>query len=1169
MAEQLTTQQWEAVTNRGGKLLVSAAAGSGKTKVLVDRLLSYLTDSVNPANLDDFLIITYTKAAASELRSKIGSKLTERIAQSPENRHLQQQMQRLYLTQISTVHSFCTDILRQYAHRLDISADFRVADENECAELQVRAMEQILEQGYSSINEDPDFQAFVDSQGLGRDDRQVPQIILSVFNRAKCHLNPEKWLADCLNATDTSSLTDAAQTIWGKYLIDDLHEYVDLQIEALSNCANAAAASGMEKPAALLCDTVDQLRNLRNCNSWDGVVSALHIHYGTLSFPKNCDDPVLVQRIKAVRNACKDGLAKKMRRFTGSSDRVLADLNISAAPTRGLISLVNKFTGEYDRLKRGRRVLDFSDLEHFTLDILQGKKRTGPTAAAIEIGSRYREIMVDEYQDSNAVQDAIFSALTHKSQACFMVGDVKQSIYQFRLADPGIFLDKYAAYSYAENAKPGQGRKVLLSKNFRSGGGVIDAVNDVFVNCMSPKIGGLVYGEDEMLHEGVPHISINEPEVELYGIQVQEDSYAQEAAFVADRISQLLDGKHMIRQGDKLLPIMPEDIVILLRSPGSVGNVFFNALESRGIHCITGNSVDLLQTEEIETLRAILQVISNPLQDIPLIAVMTSRVFGFNADDLAGLRILDKFSPIYRVLDQSDNPRIKDFISTLDILRTESRMCSLSQLLDKIFIHTKMDSLFGAMQDGDLRKENLHAFCRIATQFESNGQADLLRFLEYLTVMETRGLSITEEPSNVGAVTVMSIHKSKGLEFPVVFLCGLSKTFNLEDTKGQVLCDSELGLGLCCVDMDNRVRYPTIAKRAIAAKMQAETISEEMRVLYVAMTRARDRLIMTYASKYLERELRDICDRMDMSRQLLLTSDVSCCGEWVLQSALRREEAGAFFAVAGTPDVRALTTTPWRIMYIDKTSDIATFIATPQIVPAMPQEAVTLIRESLAYRYPYLAATEMPSKQTATQLKGRYKDQEAADGTADYKHIIRNWRKPSFVNGQAEGKTYGSALHAVMQYIRFAACSDLDAVKNEICRLADEGFITQEQKDLADSRAIADFFTTEIGKKLQQSEHVLREFKFSILDDGNHYNADVKGEYVLLQGVVDCAMIEEDGITVIDFKSDRVTEETVGASAERYRTQIQAYAHAMERIYQKPIKQVLLYFFKLKQFIAI
>lgn len=1170
MAEMLTPQQARAVQDRGGKLLVSAAAGSGKTKVLVDRLLGYLTDARTPANIDEFLIITYTKAAAAELRGKIAAGLTERIAENPENRHLQQQMQRLYLTKISTVHAFCADILREYAYRLDLPADFRVVDENECRELRERVMAQVLDTAYETVGEDSDFQAFVDTQGLGRNDSLVPDILLKVYDSARCHLNPDAWLEYCLSNTDVSIFSDAGQTLWGKYLMEDLFSCLDQQIEALTICANdAMRADGWEKPAALLMDTINQLQRLRDSKTWDQVVACREIDYGRLVFPKKGGDPELAERIKAVRNACKGRLEKKLSGFADSSNQVLADLAQSAAAARGIIKLVKTFNASFERLKHSRRLLDFSDLEHRTLDLLLGKYRSSPTAAAREVGQRFREIMVDEYQDSNAVQDAIFSALTNERQNLFLVGDVKQSIYQFRLADPGIFLDKYASFTPQEVAKPGQGRKVLLSSNFRSGGGVIRAVNDVFRQCMSPNVGGLYYGEEELLREGVSHPPLDEPEVELHTIDVQEDTYAEEAAYVAERICTLLDGRHMVRQGAALRPIKQEDIVILLRSPSSVGEAFRDALARCGIRCNSGGGTDLLQTEEIGTLWAILQIISNPRQDIPLIAALASPVFGFTADDLAAFRSENHHISIYDALIHGKSEKIQAFMEILGRLRKEARINPLAQLLEQIFNLTKIDNIYSAMPDGEARAANLRAFYQVVVDFEANGQRDLPQFLDYLDIMEEKGIMTAGERRNGGAVTIMSIHKSKGLEFPVVFLCGLSRRFNRESVRAQVLCDKELGLGLSCVDGENRVRYPAISKRAIAVKTVAESISEEMRVLYVAMTRARDRLIMTYASETLEKDLTDIALRMDIGSQELLTADVSCPGKWVLLTAMRRTEAGELFQIAQRPAETKPGDPAWRICAAKGPAVSEPGMAVPKEKGRLPQETLERLKASLSFRYEHLAATLAPSKQTATQRKGRVKDLEAAENAQKPKQEQRAWRKPHFQEAAVQGTAYGSAIHAALQYIRFEVCTSAEAVDKEIRRLVEEHYITEEQGDLVNSGALMKFFSTELGEKLRASPNVLREFKFSILDDGTTYGSGLEGEQVLLQGVVDCALIEEDGITVVDFKTDRVTEKTIAAVAERYRPQVEAYADALRRIYEKPVKEKRLYFFHLNRFVLL
>ena len=369
MAEKLTPQQRQAVENRGGKLLVSAAAGSGKTKVLVDRLLGYLKDPVDPANLDDFLIITYTKAAASELRGKIAAKLTEAIAAEPENRHLQRQMQRLFLTKISTVHGFCGDVLREFAYKLDLSADFRVADENECREIRETVLSDLLDRVYQNAEHDEDFRSFVDTQGLGRDDRLVAEIVLKVYDSARCHLDPEKWLQSCLEASDVDGIADAGETVWGRYLMEELFSYLDCQIGAMGTCAQMAEeAENMEKPALVLRDELNQLQHLRESSTWDEIVARKNIEYGRLTFARKNIDEELRDRIKACRDGCKKGLEKYLKGFADDSQQVLEDLAESCAGARGLIGLVRQFEQDYAKAKRNRRCVDFSDLEHKTLD---------------------------------------------------------------------------------------------------------------------------------------------------------------------------------------------------------------------------------------------------------------------------------------------------------------------------------------------------------------------------------------------------------------------------------------------------------------------------------------------------------------------------------------------------------------------------------------------------------------------------------------------------------------------------------------------------------------------------------------------------------------------------------------------------------------------------------
>lgn len=1169
MAEMLTEQQRAAVTDRGGRLLVSASAGSGKTKVLVDRLMGYLMDGKDPANIDEFLIITYTKAAALELRGKIAAKLSELIAEDPQNRHLQRQMQRLYMTQISTVHSFCGELMKQYAYRLDLPADIRVADEDECGQIRMEVMNRVLEEAYGRAEEDLDFCAFVDSQGIGRNDKNVPEVLLKVYDSARCHLDSDGWLRRCVEDLELDPDTDISQTRWGRYLMDTLFSYLDCQIEAMERCADLLEQTdGAQKQAELFRQNVAALQWLRQSQTWDEIIQRKDIPFGVLRFGKKVTDDTLKAGVTAVRNGCKDGLKKMLERFSDSSSKTVVDLRESAFAVRGMVALVRSFADAFQKAKLRKRIIDFGDLEHYTLDLLYGKSRSGLTSVAREIGNRFREVMVDEYQDSNAVQDAIYSALTAQRNNCFMVGDVKQSIYQFRLADPGIFLEKYTSYIPAEQADPGQGRKVVLSSNFRSGGAVLNAVNHVFGTCMSPEVGGLNYGESEALREGIPHVPLGEPEVELHCINTEESAYIQEAAFVSQRIRELTDGSHFVRDGEALRPIRLDDIVILLRSPGSVGERFRVVLEEAGIPCAFGNGGDLLRTEHIGVLRSLLQTIHNPQLDIPLIASLASPLFGFSADDLAGIRGENTRCSFYDALRSSDNPKAKAFESTLTHLRHISRTVGLTQLVEYIMDITHLDGIYGSMEDGNERIGDIQSFYELVVRQEASGQKDLGRLLDYLSIMENRGLTGTSECSNAGRVTIMSIHKSKGLEFPVVFLCNLSRRFNQDSKTGQVLCHKEMGIGISVADQHRRVRYPTVAKRAVSGMIGADGISEELRVLYVAMTRARDRLIMTYASDSLEKKLESMVLRLNLGQRELLSAQASCPGDWVLLAALHRMESGVLYQLGGMTQDRVCDDYPWLVQVCDAPNLVAQKQKTT-FSEEIPESIINCLYRNLSYQYPHFAATTAPSKQTATQKKGRRKDQEAAEYVPEPKVELFRARRPSFVEKSIPGKEYGNAHHAAMQYLCFQACTDREHTAQEIRRLVEEGFLSPEQGEMVDAGTIAAFFQTDVGQRIQSGAQVLREFKFTILEDAEQWDDQLEGEKILLQGVVDCAIVDSDGIVILDFKTDRVTEDTAFQCAERYREQIQIYARAMERIFQRPVKACYLYFFRIQQLIPL
>lgn len=1175
-SEQLTAAQRAAVEDRSGPLLVSAAAGSGKTKVLVDRLMGYLVDPVDPANVDEFLIITYTKAAASELRGKIATKLSETLALHPDNRHLRHQLQRLYLAKISTVHSFCADVLREYAFALELPADARVADENETAELRQIAMTAALEEAYRSIHQNHGLQTFVDTQGFGRDDRAVPLIVEAIYNSAQCHVQPEVWLKASLTADGSDEILDAGMTPWGRFLIGKLHEYLKEQAEVLQKVLNRVNRTddlaGRYGPT--LEANIRQLEGLCQHQSWDDIHNNLIRDFGRLKVVRNPSDPDLCDAVKALRSAAYEGLKELQVPFESTSAQLLEDLDQTGLAGQGLCELVLTFSRRYRNEKERRRVLDFGDLEHRTLELLLGRNLTGPTRAANEIGSRFREVMVDEYQDTNGVQDQIFSALTYRRGNLFMVGDVKQSIYRFRLADPGIFLKKYRTFVPAEEAQPGQGRKILLSENFRSGEEILSAANHVFRHTMCPRTGGLYYTDAEALRAGIPHEPMPQPPVELHCIQLDAASkYETEAQFVAQRIRELLTKPAMIRDGAGFRPVTPADIVILLRSPGTSAQYYLNALKSLSIPAAADSGDSILDAGEIAIVRSLLQVLDNPLLDIPLESVLASPLFAFTADHLAQIRATHREGPLFEALaaaGEHEDHQAAEFLRLVADLRQTARLEPLARLVEDIYARTHIEALFGSMPGGKSRRKNLEFFYETAAAFEQGGRKDLPQFLDHLQRLKQQGLRY-DQAGATDAVSILSIHKSKGLEYPVVFLSNLSGRFNRDDLKANVLVDPVLGIGASVLDRDNRCRYPSLAKLAISSRIQQENTSEELRVLYVAMTRARDMLIMTYADKYVRTHLQDLVHRVSPDNTYALSQEAGCLGHWVLQAALLRTEAGELFQQVGRPEETLSDGYPWKICYHVRNQAAVQAAAPTVSVQEVDLPDTRALTQAANFQYGYLPASQTPSKITATQLKGRQLDQEAADGA--FQPLTRprtTWRQPDFIVPNAlQGREIGTATHLAMQFIRYETCTCPEAVEAELSRLRQEAFLTQRQYDAVNRQWIMDFFRSSFGKALQNHSNILREFKFSILEKGDLLVPDLAEEQVLLQGVVDCCLLEDDGLTILDFKTDRVLAGHESEAAARYADQVQTYGKALSRIWSSPVKKLMLYFFQTGAFVDI
>jgi ATP-dependent helicase/nuclease subunit A len=1172
VADTLTSAQTLAVEQPGGPILVAAAAGSGKTKVIVERLMRRILRPDVECSVNDFLIITFTKKAAAELRARIAKELAARLAEDPDNRHLQKQQSRVYMTQISTVHAFCADLLREFAYELDIPADFRMLEQTEAAALRERIAGELLEDRYASIDADPALRLLIDGLGAGRDDRRVPGLILGVYEAAQCNPNPARWLEENEARLDLAGITGAEQTVWGAYLLDGLRRCAREQAGVLEGIlAELESSESLAKYRPTFAQNAADLRALAARETWDGMrTAAAGLDFGKLLPVRSCDDPALKDRAQAVRKQAQEQVKKWAAEAYGPSETVLEDLAQTADTLRALFGLTRDFTVRYDAEKRRLHGLDFGDLEHLALRLLLEPDGT-PSAAARRISERYTEIMVDEYQDTNEVQDAIFRAVSREGANRFFVGDVKQSVYRFRLADPEIFLQKYRAYPDAGGADPRGPQRILLSHNFRSGEAVLEAVNAVFRCCMSPEVGGLDYGEAEALRPGRPLEPLPQTQVELHCLctrQTGEDEESPEknraeAAFAARRIRELLDRHTPVRGPEGLRPVEPGDVVILLRSPKNIAGFYLEALGRLAIPAVSDTGESILDAAEVQALLCLLQVLDNAHQDIPLTGALLSPIFGVPAAALARLRSTDRRSVLWDAAAASYDPALSRAVEIISALREQARLLPLHLLLEKVQQATELEAVYGAMEGGPARVQNLRAFFRLAAAFSEGGAKSLHQLLDHVEELRAQG-GVPVARTAANAVTVMSIHKSKGLEFPVVLLCGLSRRFNQEDLKAPVQFHSRLGAGCTVYDRPTHTRFSSIARAAISRQTRAENVSEELRILYVAMTRARDMLIMSCCADALESRLQSLALCLSPETVKLQAAQASCLGDWVLLAALLRTEAGALHAVAGRPAGTEVSAWPWRIEWHDLPA--LTAAAPSGTEAALPEAPFDLdaVAGQLAFRYPHAAAQTVPSKLTATQLKGRDLDREADDGAPREDFIHLKLRKPSLLRTgrPLTPAQKGTAVHLAMQYLDFSRTADLEQIKEELERMVRDAFLSPEQAAAVDPAKLLRVFEGPLGAMIRGADRVLREFKFSILTPAERWYPEAAGEKVLLQGVTDCCLFRDGKITVVDFKTDRVSPGTEREAGEKYRPQLEAYAAALSRIFGLPVSKRYLYFFE-------
>lgn len=1150
-----TPSQKLAIEDRGGELLVSAAAGSGKTRVLTERLMRWITEGDAPRSIDNFLIITFSTAAAAELRSRISEELSARAAADPGSKRLRRESALVRRAHIGTIHSFCSALLREYAGRAGIAPDFAIADEDRARELRRLSLEAVLEAAYAEA--EPGFIQLADTVGAGTDDRRLESLVLELHGKLQSHARPGDWAARQSELFETGA-EDAADTPWGRELLESAADELLWWAGEFDELVRSLA--GFEKMGKAyvpsFSETASSLRGAakRAAEGWDALREALPIAFPRLGTLRGGgEDPELAERAKARREACKKAAKRLEKGFTLPSAQLLRDMRATAPAMRALLKLVGDFDAEYTRRKRRRSLLDFADLEHLAARLLT-EPDGSPTETAREVSRRYAEVMVDEYQDVSLVQDMIIRAVSDSGRRLFMVGDVKQSIYRFRLADPTIFLKKYESYADAPQPE-GVPRRVFLRESFRSRGEVVDAVNAVFGCLMSKGLGEMEYDERARLRAGLEYPGVV-PVPELVAVPLpgadedeeRPDKIEVEAAYAARMMRRLVETGAKISEGGALRPLGYGDIAVLLRSVNVSGPVWRRVLAREGVPVEAGQSGGFFEAPEVAVIISLLAIIDNPRQDVALISVLRSELFGFTNDELTEIRLMSGEGDFYAALSARAqvSEKARAFLDTLDRLRDFARDSELATLIWEIYESLGCMALCSAMRDGEGRRARLLRLFELARSFETTGWRGLRRFLDWLRSMRERG----EEPAfpdedGGGAVRIMSIHRSKGLEFPVVFIGDTARQFNRSDLRGSVLVHPELGLGPKFTDAARGIEYPTLARRAVANRLERELLSEELRLLYVAMTRARERLFITCTFADPQKTMDKLAPAAQEHIPAQALLPMRSMAEWLICAALGTGGRALTLSIGGDEEGAPRRVTPAAQPEPERTGE-----------EAVPVDFDAL----LAWRYPHSGAETLPSKLTATELKSLAEpDAESAELLP---RAARTFRRPDIALAarRLTAAERGTATHLALRYLELGALTTPEAAREAVDRLAAAGKLSAREAAAVDAAGLCRFALSPLGRRITAAPRVLREFPFALLCPAERFFPGAEGEELLLQGVVDCCLIEPDGAVIVDYKTDRIAPEAAPERAKRYAAQLETYAWAVSRITGLAVKAKIVYF---------
>jgi ATP-dependent helicase/nuclease subunit A len=1229
-----TVEQLEAITESGCNLLVAAAAGAGKTAVLVERIIRRITDDKNPADIDRLLVVTFTNAAASEMRERIVAALEKALDAGPHSSRLQRQLSLINKANITTMHSFCLDIIRNNFHRIDLDPVFRVAEETEALLMKTEALEELFEERYEQADSDDVFLRLVECYGGKKDDRGLQQMVLELYEFVQSHPWPDRWLTEKTESFNLSEDGDFGSSGWAKILA----ESVRIELEGLRDMMTGAvrtikADPGLEPYLDTFLQDIKNIEQLAGLceGGWEALHNAFReLRFDTLPRCGSDADRDAKEKVAGIRNKTKERIRKIADEIFGiPPDGIVRDMRDMYPLLKGLSGLVIDFEAVYSAKKREKSVLDFNDLEHFCLEILTEEDDGGrfvPSGTALFYRDRFDEILVDEYQDSNLVQEVIINTISgdgDKNPRVFVVGDVKQSIYRFRQARPELFMSKYDSFP----SKTGfSNRKILLYKNFRSRQNIIDAVNMVFGHIMSRTVGELDYTSDEALNHGAVYPapedereSVGGP-VELHIIDREDgeahkeqhrektgdieqpgtaeeeepDAMQSEAILISDRIRQLVDppdqSPFRVYDGRRggYRNVEYRDIVVLLRATKGWAETFVEEFRLAGIPVYADISTGYFRTVEIQVMMSLLKIIDNPMQDIPMLSVLRSPIGAFTPEELIDIRLCDREVPFYQAMKEAAKDgkggngaktaaKVRDFIVRLESWRDRAVHMSTDELIWHLFADTGYYSYTGTMPGGIQKQANLRMLYERARQYEETSYRGLFNFINFMDRIRSGSGDLGSARvlgENENVVRIMSIHKSKGLEFPVVILAGCGKGFNFRDTTRKLLVHQDLGFGPEYMDPDRRISYPTLAKQALKFKTRLETLSEEMRILYVAFTRAREKLIITGSVRNLEKKMVQWQNGSNNNGSMLSKYQAMTAASfldwlcpvlsfhpdssepgglwdiniWNRGGLLRDDVAAAGQAVLKAGDIRKL---------LDSIG---------------PGEYCEEIAKRLEWKYRYERSAELPVKLSVTELKRRADAEFAEEYTPLEAYPSPAAAKPAFMD---ESKGFsaaekGSILHFVMQHLDLAGPLDREGISAQVESMVSRELITMQEAQVVDTAALERFFGSPLGRRMLKSTRVMREVPFNIeitsTDVYRELAPDIYGgENIILQGVIDCCFEEDGKMILVDYKTDRygVCDSVPGIDGikEKYRSQIEYYAAALRRITGKPVGGKYLYLF--------